>query len=307
MPTGRLLANEFRSKPDSLFHDPRFFQLHASSEACFFEWELDGHPVGAIHFDHVGNGHWRSPAKGTFAGYWCGPACPLEELARFHDRVEQCLVEKGAQRIEVLPHPQAYDPVAFARMVYLLLSNGFRPTQADLTQGLEVTQAAFRSFINHGNVGKLRKAQREGVTASPLPIAKLAEVVALLESSRAAKGYSLSMNMASLEQLSDAFPDRVVLFGASLGDRLIASALCLRVWPQVLYIFYWGHDPDYNSLSPLVSLAEVIYAYCQENDVRLLDLGTSTVGSEPNYGLLQFKRGLGFEESLKLRLTKTIS
>lgn len=33
----------------------------------------------------------------------------------------------------------------------------------------------------------------------------------------------------------------------------------------------------------------------------------STVGAEPNPGLIQFKRGLAFTESLKLRLTKSLA
>jgi hypothetical protein len=56
----------------------------------------------------------------------------------------------------------------------------------------------------------------------------------------------------------------------------------------------------------VVTLADAIYTHCQTQGTRLLDVGTSTVDRQPNFGLIQFKSGLGFSASLKLRMTRNI-
>ena len=59
---------------------------------------------------------------------------------------------------------------------------------------------------------------------------------------------------------------------------------------------------SHRGLSPDATLD-----FAQEHGFRLLDAGISTVAGEPNLGLIHFKRGLGFSESLKLRMTKTLA
>jgi hypothetical protein len=55
-----------------------------------------------------------------------------------------------------------------------------------------------------------------------------------------------------------------------------------------------------------VTLADAIYRYGQVNGFRVMDVGTSTIDREVNSGLLEFKRGLGFSESLKLTMRKIL-
>jgi hypothetical protein len=49
-------------------------------------------------------------------------------------------------------------------------------------------------------------------------------------------------------------------------------------------------------------LASNIYAFCAREGFAVLDVGISTLHEEPNFGLVNFKRNLGFTESLKLEM-----
>lgn len=292
--------------PGSLFQQAGFFRLHAGGQGRFFEWAQGDRVEATLHFTPVGEGLWRSPARGTFAGLAFDAGLRSEELFAFYDAVESVLRAEGARRLEVLPAPMAHDPAAFANQLYLLRARGYEMSHCDLNQSLEVDARGLSERMTYGNQKRLRKCQREGLVAGPLPPSALAEVYDTLAANRASKGHAMSMTLAQLQTMVDTFPEAVVLFGSRDGERLAASALCLRLSPAVLYVFYWGDQPGYASLSPVVSVADAIYAYCQAQGLRQLDVGTSTVDRDPNFGLIQFKRGLGFTESLKVRMSKTL-
>lgn len=306
MTKGHLLENAFRHTPDSLFHRPAFFRLHATAEARLFEWLVDDAVIASIHFAPTGEGRWRSPTRGTYAGYWTNPTVAIEELLAFHLAVESRLTELGARSIEILPAPEAYDVPGFAIQLYVLQSSGYQIGQCDLNYTASTEGAPPSERMNYGNRKRLKKCEREGLIASLLPIGALEAVHSAIAANRQAKGYELSMTLDQLKEMATAFPDDMLLFGIPADQELAAAALCLKVRQDVLYVFYWGDRPGYATQSPVVALAATIADYCQANGIGLLDAGTSTVGAEFNSGLIQFKRGLGFKESLKLRLSKKL-
>jgi Acetyltransferase (GNAT) domain len=151
---------------------------------------------------------------------------------------------------------------------------------------------------------RLRKCRREGLVAEPLALTELGAVHSMLVECRAGKGRTTSMSLPQLQAMADRFPHAIHLFGVRDAGLLAAGAVCLRLDPRTLYVFMWGDRPAYARFSPVVPLAEAIYAHCQAEGVGLLDVGTSTEDAVANFGLIRFKRGLGFRESLKLRLLR---
>jgi hypothetical protein len=290
-----------------LFNSHRFFQLHASDRhGAYFEWVQDGKVVAATHFTEVESGLWRSPARGTYSGLVWLPGLGLESLCGFHDAFLTRLRALGASRLEVLPAPMAHDPTAFATQVCLLRACGYEASQCDLNHSLEIDQRPLSERMNYANLKRLRKGCREGLVAQELLEKDLPEVYDTIAVNRATKGIKMSMSLLQLEEMMESFPEAVKLFGCRVGGELVAAAVCIRVEDGVLYVFYWGDRPGYSSLSPVVTLADAIYAYCQNRGIRLLDVGISTVDSQPNFGLIQFKSGLGFSASLKVRMTRLI-
>jgi hypothetical protein len=311
MPEHRLLENTFAGSSvdcplGGLFHGPAFFKLHSAGTGVFFEWEQNGKVVACIHFTPSIDGLWRSPARGTFAGFACAQGLRLESLWAFEEAVQARLAVLGATQIEILPAPMAHDPVAFANQFYLLRTRGYEMTRCDLNHSLQVDTRGLGERMSYGNLKRLRKCEREGLVAEQLPLNTLAAVYDTLAANRTINGHVMSMTLAQLQTMADSFPDAMVLFGVSDGDRLAAGGLCLHLGAGVLYVFYWGDRPGYSSLSPVVCVAEAIYRYCQQKGLRLLDVGTSTVDGEPNHGLIEFKRGMGFDESLKVCMTRVV-
>ncbi len=300
-----LVENEFVGPPlGSLFHTPEFFRLHAEGKGHYFEW-LDGENVVAtINFTSTESNIWRSPARGTFSGYAFASELRDEDLCAFHTAVYSSISQYNPVATEILLAPMAHDPEAFSRQFYMLRSTGFEIKQCDLNYSLVVNDCPLVSRMSYGNQKRLRKCQREGLIGQQLPLSYLPQVYETLTANRETKRRSMSMTLSQLKEMAHLFTDRIVLFGVTDKDRLAASALCLRLSPEILYIFYWGDLAGYSSFSPVVSLADTIYTYCQNEKITILDAGISTEDTTPNYGLIQFKRGLGFSESLKVRMQK---
>lgn len=292
---------------NGLFQTAEFFRLHAGDYGHYFEWASNAKVLSSVHFTPMGaDGLWRSPARGTFAGFATQDGIYHKELFAFYDAVELALRGRGAKQLEVLPAPMAHDPNAFSNQLYLLRTCGYEVTHCDLNQSLEVDARALSDRMTYGNLKRLRKCQREGLIGERLPLSALPDVYETISANRLSKGHSMSMSFNDVQVMANTFPDAVVLFGCRDQKSLAAAGLCLRLSSAVLYVFYWGDRPGYESFSPVVSVANAIYSYAQDEQIRLVDVGTSTLDRSPNFGLLAFKRGLGFCESLKVRMSKKL-
>jgi len=71
-------------------------------------------------------------------------------------------------------------------------------------------------------------------------------------------------------------------------------------------MFLLGGALGYGLFSPVVKLAAEIYSFCQAEGIKIMDIGTSTEGVSPNFGLINFKKSLGFSESLKINMKKSL-
>jgi hypothetical protein len=74
----------------------------------------------------------------------------------------------------------------------------------------------------------------------------------------------------------------------------------------VLYDFYHDHATAFDHLSPVALLVAGMYDFCNAQNIRLLDLGTSAVNDGPNFSLLTFKKFLGGNPTHKLTFEKIL-
>jgi hypothetical protein len=183
---------------------------------------------------------------------------------------------------------------------------GFSIEGHELNYAIPIAGGSLLPRIDHGNRKRVRAAQRLGLRFHHLADDELDAAYGVVAENRAKRGYSLSMSLQGLREMSRALPGRVRCFGARHDGVLVASAVCVDVNPDVLYVFYWGEIAGVERLSPVAFLATELYTVCVREDRRMLDVGTSTLRGVPNYGLIRFKKNLGCRESLKLTLGREI-
>jgi hypothetical protein len=109
----------------------------------------------------------------------------------------------------------------------------------------------------------------------------------------------MTMSWTEVAALADAFPGRVAFHAVERAGEMLAGAVVLTITAACAYVFYWGEDPQVRRESPILLLAEGLVAHAHAHGVRILDIGVSTDGSQPNPGLLGFKEGLGCRTAAK--------
>jgi len=84
----------------------------------------------------------------------------------------------------------------------------------------------------------------------------------------------------------------------------IASAIVYNHTPEIVQIIFWGALPDTSRYYPMNFLVSNILKYYYEKGVRIIDLGTSMLGSRLNTGLINFKESIGARPSVKFSFSK---
>ena len=298
--------NEFlRGGVTHIFNEPAYFQLHASrKDDCYFQLvrRSDTKVCATLAFYAEPQGHFVSPRRGTFGGPSISPDLDVAEVERFIQDVLAHVAELGAHSLEMKCAPFSHDPALSSIVANVLFRAGATLSGFDLNYDLRVDARPLSARMDYGSRKRLQKCMREGFVAAQSDASELGRVYEVIRANRQRRAFPMTMSVSQLQDMLTTFPDRVKLFAVfadTTRTQIVAAAICVAISSSVLYVLYWGDAPDQQSHSPIVLLASEIHEFTRSNAYSILDIGTATVDGAPNFGLAAFKRGLGFNESLK--------
>jgi hypothetical protein len=288
-----------------LFHHPLFYELNKGQKSVYFSIFLDEKLVGLIHFTEVETGVFRSPNRGTFGGINFKPEVDWQAQHLAVQLFTEKLQLLGAKKIEVISAPFAHDLAGLSAMFNAYIQAGFGISNHEINHCLQVDNTPLIEKMMRNNKKRLNKCLREGFEFKQVFEAHELEMVySTIKQNRESKGYKVSMTLEQILEVRALFPDRVFFFNSSKNNESAASAICMRITPAVLYVFYWGDRPGFEQYSPVAHLADGIYAFAQAGNYALIDAGTSSLDGVPNYGVANFKENLGFTLSSKPTFSK---
>lgn len=284
---------------ESLFNQHAHRQLQAKSNwHSFFLLNQKNNSVdGLIHF-HLQDGVAQSPLKAPYGGFDFNADIQNEMLFDFVKFVEQQLKKLGATKIIIKLALRLIKEKEFVFVEDSLLKSGFQILRKEEGCILKVTES-YAEHIHYSKRKRLNKAVRNNFQFITAEIAELTMVYLFLQRCRKEKMYTLSISLEEMNDLGRVFPDKVLVFVARDGDKLVAASICIRINNEVLYDFYHDHDSAYDEFSPVVFLVKGIHDYCNANQIPLLDLGTAMTDDSVNTGLLKFKLQLGADRAVK--------
>jgi hypothetical protein len=204
----------------------------------------------------------------------------------------------------VRSYPEAYNPECFGLIRKTLLSLDFEVEYEDVSQIVAVTENPMN--VDTHKRRRLRHASATGFQFAILSPEHLADAYTLIVDSRQNKGYPVTMTLHELQNTFSKFVNSYLLFGVKENDKLIGTAVCIRVSSEILYAFYIGDSLDHRPLSPVTFLVDGIYNYCRTHGYKLLDLGISSDKGILNSGLYNFKRTFGAIDSPKPTFIKRL-
>jgi hypothetical protein len=303
-----IVINQFLpSNFNHIFNEIKFFKLHSESiKDSYIQLvrKSDKKVFANIAFYFSDNDTYLSPLKGTFGGVSAIDNIDFFLLEDFLKIAFNLFLVKNSSTIVIKLQPFNHNQALCSICLNILSRLNFTISSYDLNYSVRIDQEAFLTKLSYGNQKKYKQCVKDGFLAAKLDSYRFTEAYEVIRSNRQSKGYPMTMDLSSLLEMVRVFPDRIHCFAVFSPPDLImvASSICISINSDILYVFYWGDLPSSNSYSPITLLSSYIYEFAKTNSYKIIDAGTSTIDGMPNYGLINFKRNLGFEESLKLTL-----
>lgn len=249
-----------------------------------------------------------SPCKAPFGGIEFAPHLNLEVLQFFWENIEAFLQTQHLNTLKIKAYPACYQPENAQVLQYLLLQNGFNIAEHNLNQHLVIDDQPLKAKMHDSEKRRLQKCYQQGYQFEIWLEPDFDFVLRFVQNCRDRKGYPTSLSADALSQLFKRFTHHFTQFvlrdPKADSQNIIALATGVKVHDKILYYFLPADDEAYLADSPMVHLIDGIYQYCQTHGFKMLDLGISTEFSQPNYGLLNFKKNMGANTSLKLTFIK---
>ncbi|WP_247233885.1 GNAT family N-acetyltransferase [Telluribacter sp. SYSU D00476] len=266
---------------------------------------LTGESLALIHVAQDREAQLWSPPMAPFGGIQCAGHTPPQALAYLLECVAEWAQAQQLKGITIKTAPAAYQPAQHEVLHQSYIAAGYRPLYEHNNHHINVSEQPFVELLAAAERRRLRKCQRAGLVARPWYNPEPELAYHFLEKSRQQQGYPLTLSYRKLRDLLDTFPSEVLVFGVFDGETIAAMTVAIRVSQGVLYNFLPADNLLYRTYSPTVLLNEMLYSYCQSEDIEVLDLGTSLDHhGQPKPGLARFKERLGGTCSPKITYCK---
>lgn len=128
----------------------------------------------------------------------------------------------------------------------------------------------------------------------------------IIEKNRNTKGFPLRMNLSDIN-ITDEIIKKDFFLVFNDDNKPAASAIVYYLTHNTVQVVYWGDDPNYSELRLMNFLSYNVFEYYKKANFKNVDIGPSTEKSKPNYGLCEFKEGIGCNIFPKYTFSKEIN
>lgn len=160
--------------------------------------------------------------------------------------------------------------------------------------------ANYNAMIERNARNKLNQAMRQNldfVHVKSTDTENVRRAYAVIKANREERGYPLRMSLEEVMETTKIIPADFFLL--TQGSNDIAAAQVFHVRGDICQVIYWGDKREFSALRPMNYFAYCIFKHYHEQGIKILDIGPSTEDGAPNYGLCDFKQGIGCKSTLK--------
>lgn len=195
--------------------------------------------------------------------------------------------------------PDFYDKRLINSLINILLRNCFRLAYQDVNYAFYLGGDRINETVLFPNARKnLQVALKSNLKfCRCVDIEDKQSAYEIIRQNREHKGYPLRMTWPQVEKTIDFIENE--FFVVMSETEKIAAAQVFRVSPEIYQVIYWGDAPGFSEYKPMNFLADQLIKYYKAKKVLYLDVGPSSDHGSPNYGLCDFKTGIGCELSSK--------
>lgn len=225
------------------------------------------------------------------------------KLERYHeifDALESYLYSKGISSLYFKMPPEIYAPSEITKVANCLTNRKYQLLAMELNYQLPIEKYGkdYEKYLASNARKNLKNAVKSNLTVKRCvrPEEKLT-AYQIIQTNRRQRGFPLRMTCEQVFETTKIVEHDFFL--VEFNNISIAAALIYYVTNGIAQVIYWGEDKAYSSIRPINFLAYELVNYYLKKEIRVLDIGPSTEDGIPNYGLCEFKEGIGCEISPK--------
>ncbi len=197
-------------------------------------------------------------------------------------------------RIQLTPPPMIYQTKYSNYIDFALVKNNFNYVKREVSSvvQLDVPKDELLSTYRAEARTAVKKAIKQGVEIAECE--RFEEYYEILKKNlKMRHNVSPTHSLEELIKLKRIFPGKIRLWGAFLGEKLIAGVCNFSANSKVVLAFYISHDEDYQEYRAVNLLFYEIMKRYKDEGFKFLDFGIFTVNMDPNWGLGRFKENFG--------------
>ena len=212
--------------------------------------------------------------------------------------------KQGFTKIVLTHAPIVYHKVMSNYIDFAVWTSGARYLKRELSAVIAAVHDPFTIFRPEARTA-VRKSIKSGVRVrQSQDYARFYEILKMNLKMR--HNVTPTHSLDELVLLTELFPKRIKLFCAYKDAEPIGGIVAFECNGRVVLAFYISHVEEHQSLRPVNLLIFELLKCVHDRGHSYLDLGTFTLGEQPDFGLAKFKenfraRGL-FRNTLEVTL-----
>lgn len=303
-----------RSCNGTMFHTRRFLNYHPQyrfqDHSLYFQKKEKRHAIFPAASINEKNGDiLHSHPGSTIGSLVTNTSSSLKESFDLVTALVKYAQDENFSGIKITLPPNCYSEPTSNYMEFALLKIGFTYLKREVSSvmllpgTIEETMKGFKPSHRQA----VRKAEKEGVQIRQST--NFGTFYRILKNNLSKRhGVSPTHSLKELELLQAIFPNKIILHGAFIKDKMIAGVVSFLLNKRIQLAFYISHDENFQEKRALNLLFYTIFKEAIQNGKKVFDFGIFTVDGEPNFGLARFKENFGasgiFRDTLELNLTE---
>ncbi|MGD1006980.1 MAG: GNAT family N-acetyltransferase [Ignavibacteriaceae bacterium] len=235
-----------------------------------------------------------SHSGASYGGFIYKQNLNLKEAFELVESLLNYAKDLKCDRIQLTPPPMIYQTKYSNYIDFALVKNNFGYLKREVSSvvQLDVPKDELLSTYRAEARTAVKKAIKQGVEIAECE--RFADYYEILKKNlKMRHNVDPTHTLDELLKLKKMFPGKISLWGAFLGEKLIAGVCNFSANKGVVLAFYISHDEDYQEYRAVNLLFYEIMKRYKDEGFKFLDFGIFTVNMDPNWGLGRFKENFG--------------
>lgn len=294
----------------SIFNNTKFIELHANKYDQIISFELihisKDSCEGIFNLGIKKTKEVNSPPAGSYGSFEFTENISFQLKEIFIKKILAYIETFAKKTIEITLCPDIYNLENNSQVQSILFRNKFFIDRIETNQYIDLKKYSYEKSISYGNRKRIKKCIKQGFYFSKLNDSQYLEAYNVIKTNRKRRNFPITMTWEGICEMINLFPEKIKFFGLMDDKIIIASAICINVINEIIYVFYWGDIDSYEKFSPIAYLSNQLFEHFKAEGFNLVDIGTSSENSIPNSGLVKFKENIGCNSCNKIYLKKIL-